>query len=80
MLWSRSRWGGVGVVGVESESEEEERTIHIKRPHGALMPVVRAQSFPIIREPDVDDMVLGAGEEEIALLVELDLRERTLVA
>jgi hypothetical protein len=40
----------------------------------------RPQPLPVAREPDVDDVVLGRREEKVALRVEDNLRERTLVA
>ena len=51
------------------------RTVDVDRPYGAVVPIVRAETLAVMREPDIDDVVLGAGEEEIALLIELDLRQ-----
>jgi hypothetical protein len=33
-----------------------------------------------VREPGVNDVVLGTGEEEVSLLVKLDLGQRSFVA
>jgi hypothetical protein len=35
--------------------------------------VVGSETLSIVREPDVDDVVFGAGKEEIALLIEFYL-------
>ena len=61
-------------------SEGKARTVDVNRPDGALMSVIRAQPLAIVGEPDVNDVVFRAGEEEVALEVELDLCERALVA
>ena len=44
------------------------------------MAVIGAETLAVVGEPDVDDMVLGAGEEEVAFAIELDLGEGSLVA
>jgi hypothetical protein len=36
--------------------------------------VVGTETLSIVREPNIDDVVFGAGKEEITLLIELDLR------
>jgi hypothetical protein len=36
--------------------------------------VVGPETLSIVGEPDVDDVVFGAGKEEIALLIEFYLR------
>ena len=51
------------------------RTVDVDRPYGPVVPIVRAKTLAVMREPYIDDVVLGAGEEEIALLIELDLRQ-----
>lgn len=50
------------------------RTVYIDRPDCAIVTVVCSQTLAVVGEPDVDDVILGAREEEIALPVELDLR------
>jgi len=35
--------------------------------------IVGSETLSIVREPDVDDVVFGAGKEEIALLIEFYL-------
>jgi len=42
--------------------------------------LVCAETLSIVREPGIDDMILGHGKEQISLAVVFDLRERTLVA
>ena len=44
------------------------------------MAIVRSEALAIVREPDVDDVVLRAGEQEITLLIEFYLGQRPLVA
>jgi hypothetical protein len=56
------------------------RTVACNRPDGSVVTVVRAQSLSIRREPGVDDMVLGGGEQKIALFVVHDLGKRTLMS
>jgi len=41
--------------------------------------VVGPETLSIVGEPDVDDVVFGAGKEEIALLIEFYLRQGPLV-
>ena len=43
------------------------------------MAVECTEALSVRGEPGVDDLVLGRGEEEVALGVEDDLSERTLV-
>ena len=44
------------------------------------MAVIGAETLAVVKEPDVDVMVFGAGEEEVAFAIELDLGERSFVA
>jgi hypothetical protein len=44
------------------------------------VPIVCPEPFTVVRIPDVDQAVLGNREQQVALLVEPDLRERPLVA
>ena len=66
---SNRRWGNKG-----------RRTVNVNRPDCAVVSIVRAQPFSVIREPDVDNMVLRACKEEITLTVKLDLCERPFVS
>jgi hypothetical protein len=36
--------------------------------------VVGTETLSVVREPNIDDVVFGAGKKEITLLIELDLR------
>jgi hypothetical protein len=42
--------------------------------------IISSETLAVVREPGVDDVVLGTGEEEVALFVELDLCQRSFVA
>jgi hypothetical protein len=52
---------------------EKRRTIDVYCPNCPIVPVVGPETFSIVGEPDVDDVVFGAGKEEIALLIEFYL-------
>lgn len=54
-------------------------TVNRKRPHRTIVAVECTETLSVRGEPGIDDLVLGRGEEEVALGVEDDLRERTLV-
>ena len=56
------------------------RTIDIDRPDGSIVTIVGPEALAIVRKPDVNNVVFGAGEEEVSLLVELDLGQRSFVA
>jgi len=56
------------------------RTVDIDRPDRSVVAVVSPETLAVVREPDVDDVVLGAGEEQVSLFVELDLGQRSFVA
>jgi len=43
------------------------------------MAFICSEALAVVREPSVDDVVFGYGEEQVAFQVELDLGERTLV-
>ena len=58
----------------------ETRTVDVYCPNGAVVPVVGPETLSVVREPDVDNVVFGAGEEEIALLVEFYLRKGPLMS
>lgn len=49
------------------------RTINVNGPDGSVVTVVGSQSFTVVRVPDVDDVVLGCGEEEVTLGIVLNL-------
>ena len=56
-----------------------ERTVYIDRPDCSVVTVVSSETLAVVREPDVDNVILGAGEEEVALFVELDLGQGSFV-
>lgn len=56
------------------------RTVTRDCPDRTIVAVECAEALAVGREPHVDDLVLGRREEEIALGVEDDLGERTLVS
>ena len=58
----------------------EKRTVNIDRPDRSVVAVVSSKTLAVVREPDVDDVVLGAGKEQVSLFVELDLGQRSFVA
>jgi hypothetical protein len=49
------------------------RTVDVYCPNRPVVSVVGSETLSIVREPDVDDVVFGAGKEEIALLIEFYL-------
>ena len=55
-------------------------TVDVEGPYGAFMAIVGAETLAVVGEPDVDDMVLRAGEEKVAFAIELDLCEGSFVA
>lgn len=57
-----------------------QRTVTRDGPDGTIVAVECTETLAVGREPHVDDLVLGRREEEIALGVEDDLGERTLVS
>lgn len=63
------------------KDRREARTVDIDRPNGPLMPIIiRSEPLAIAREPSIDEFVLRAREQEVALAVKLNLRERALVS
>lgn len=56
-----------------AKTKTGELTVDVDGPDGTVVAVVGAESLPVVRVPGVDDMVLGAREEEVALCVVLDL-------
>ena len=58
----------------------EKRTVDIDRPDRSVVAVVSSETLAIVREPDVDYVILRAGEEQVSLFVELDLGQRSFVA
>lgn len=48
-------------------------TVNVDRPDGPVVALVGAEALSIVRVPNVDNVVLGRGEEEVALGVVLDL-------
>ena len=57
-----------------------EHTVDIDRPDCTIVTVVSSETLAVVREPDVDNVVLGAGEEQVSFLVELDLGQRSFMA
>ena len=55
---------GLGVLG------------HVARPHGAVVADVRANALAVVGVPQCGVVILGAREQEVALLVVLDERQR----
>ena len=49
------------------------RTIDIDRPDRSIVTIVSAEALAIVRKPRVDNIVLGAGKEEVPFFVELNL-------
>jgi hypothetical protein len=49
------------------------RTVDVYCPDRPVVSVVGSETFSIVRKPDIDDVVLGAGKEEIALFIEFYL-------
>lgn len=56
------------------------RTGNVARPHRAVVSDVRPDALAIVRVPKRGVVVLGAREQQIALAVVLDERQRPLVA
>lgn len=56
------------------------RTIDINRPDRSTVAIISSETLAIVREPGVDNVVLGTGEEEVALFIELDLGQGSFVA
>lgn len=54
-------------------------TIHINRPDRSIVTIVSSEALAVVREPGVDNVVLGAGEEKVALFVKLDLGQSSFV-
>ena len=52
----------------------DKRTVDIYRPYRPVVSIVGPETLSIVGEPDVDGVVLGAGKEEITLLIEFYLR------
>lgn len=55
-------------------------TGNIAAPDGSIVAAVGAEALAVVGEPDGGGVVLGAGEEKIALPVVLQEREGPLVA
>ncbi len=79
---TRNRDCAIGVISKSQVGEGrsnpggrgETRTVDVYCPNSAVVSVICTKTLPIMREPDVDDVVFGAGKKEIALLVEFNLR------
>ena len=56
-----------------------ELTVYVDGPDGTVVALVGSEALAVVREPRIDDGILCDREEQIALAVELDLGERTLV-
>jgi hypothetical protein len=67
-------------VLVVSSVPKSARTVNCDGPHRTVVPVKGAEALAVRRVPHVDDLVLGRREEQVALGVEDDLGERTLVS
>lgn len=50
-------------------------TVDIDRPDSSDVSLVCAKALSIVREPGIDDVILGHREEQIALTVVFDLRQ-----
>ncbi len=56
-----------GVVG-GARGEERGAGVDVDGPESALVPVVGAEALAVCGEPGADHLVLGAGEEDVAVL------------
>ena len=66
---------------VRAPGDERRRVIaHVARPHRAVVPDVRPDALAVIAVPQRRVMILRAREQQIALAVVLDERQRALVA
>jgi hypothetical protein len=54
-------------------------TVNIDGPHCTNVAVICSKTLAIVRVPDIDDLVLGDREQEIAFAIVLDLCKRTSV-
>ena len=50
-------------------------TVDIDRPDSSDVSLVCSETLSIVREPGIDDVILGHREEQIALTVVFDLRQ-----
>ena len=48
-------------------------TVHINCQDCTIVTIIRTQTFAIVGKPNIDDMILRAGEQKIAFSIELDL-------
>lgn len=67
-----------GVVGAATGDHGRVR-VDVDGPDGTLVALVGAQALAIVTEPGADMLILGDGEEKVAVAVELDLRQRTFL-
>ena len=56
------------------------RVVDIEIPHSTVVPFICAEPLARVSEPHARALVLGGAEEQVTLEVELDSRERALVA
>ena len=71
---NRITWIGLGravsnIRFTEDKGNCGRHTVDIDRPDRSVVAVVSSKAFAIVREPDVGDMVLGAGEEQALNLI-----------
>ena len=57
-----------------------EHTVDVDCPDCSDMAIVCAQSFSIVRIPDIHDVVLRGREQQIAVCIEDDLGQRPFVS
>ena len=56
------------------------RTVDVNAPHGTRVPIQRPNPLAVLGIPHARLVVLCAGQEEVALAVVLDHRQRPLMA
>lgn len=52
-------------------------TVNVNGPNGPVVPDIGAKTLAVVREPNVNELVLGHGEQQVALAVILDLSQGT---
>lgn len=67
-----------GVVGAAAGNHAGVRG-DVDGPDGTLVALVGSEALAIVTEPGADVLILGDGEEEVAVAVEFDLRQRTFL-
>lgn len=61
-------------------SRIEKHTVDIDGPNTTDMAIVGAETFTIVRVPNIDNLVFGNRKEQIALTIVFDLGERTCMS